>query len=222
MKYLLTSGGIKNKSIHNELLRLLNKPIEECAALCITTASYARSNGAKMAYEYINGLSPTPMCELGWKSIGNLELSALSQCEPEVLIEQASKADVFLVNGGDPLFLYYWMKESGFDQLIPKLDAVYVGLSAGSMVITPRIGSDFVNWNKHHMSDETCNLVPFSIFPHLNHIQLPDNNLENAQKWAAEIGSECYAICDETALSIVDSQVRIISEGTWKKFPNES
>jgi dipeptidase E len=222
MKYLLSSGGVKNKSIHQELLRLLNKPIEDCHALCITTASYARANGARMSYEYINGLSSTPMCELGWKSIGNLELSALSQCDSEVLIEQASKADVFLVNGGDPLFLYYWMKQSGFDQLIPKLDAVYVGLSAGSMVMTPRIGSDFVDWNKHNMSDETCNLVPFSIFPHLNHVDLPDNNMENAQKWADEIKGECYAICDETAISVVGDDIKIISEGTWKKYPSKS
>ncbi len=219
MKYLLTSGGIQNESIKTALLELLEKPINECHALSITTASYALSNGARMAYEFINGISPTPMCELGWKSLGNLELSALSQVDKEIWTKQIQSTDVFLVNGGDPLFLYYWMKESGFDRLIPTLEAVYVGLSAGSMVITPRIGSDFVRWNKYEMSDETCNLVPFSIFPHLNHEMMPDNNIETAKIWADEIKIDAYAIDDQSAIKVVDHKIEIISEGVWKKFP---
>ncbi len=219
MKYLLTSGGVKNQSIKNELLELLGKPIEECRALCITTASYARSNGAKLAYEFINGLSETPMCELGWKSLGNLELSAVTVVEKDVWTKPLNNVDVFLVNGGDPIFLYYWMKESGFDKILPSLDAVYVGLSAGSMVITPRIGSDFVNWNRFELSDETCGYVQFSLFPHLNHPMLPDNNMETATQWAKEIKGECYAIDDDTAISVVGDTLKIISEGTWKKFP---
>lgn len=219
MKYLLTSGGVRNESIKKALIELLGKPIEECSALCITTASYARSNGAKLAYEFINGISETPMCDLGWKNIGNLELSAVSQVDKEVWTKQVHEADAFLVNGGDPLFLYYWMKESGFDRMIPSLDAVYVGLSAGSMVMAPRIGSDFVNWNKYELSDETCGHVHFSIFPHLNHPMMPDNNLETAQSWFEEIGNEAYAIDEETAIKVDGHHIEIISEGVWKKFP---
>ncbi len=219
MKYLLTSGGVRNPSIKNALLELLGKPTEECNALCITTASYAFSNGPKLAYEFINGISETPMCDLGWKHIGNLELSALSQVDESVILEQVKDIDVFLVNGGDPLFLYYWMKESGFDKIIPTLDAVYVGLSAGSMVMAPRIGSDFVNWKKEGMSDETCGIVPFSIFPHLNHPLMPDNNLKTAQSWADEIKVSAYAIDEETAIKVVGDNVEVISEGFWKNFP---
>ena len=219
MKYLLTSGGVKNPSIKKALIDLLGKPIEECHALCITSASYARSNGAKLAYEFINGISETPMCELGWKTLGNLELSALTQVDKEIWTKQLHTTDVFLVNGGDPLFLYYWMKESGFEKILPTLDAVYVGLSAGSMVITPRIGSDFVGWNKYEMSDETCGLVDFCIFPHLNHPMLPDNNMETARKWHDELKMHAYVIDDDTAIKVDGSFVEVISEGEWKKFP---
>ena len=49
MKYLLTSAGVKNPSIHNALLDLLGKPIAEASALCISTASYALPSGANLA-----------------------------------------------------------------------------------------------------------------------------------------------------------------------------
>lgn len=67
MKFLLTSAGIKNTSIHGALLALLGKPIAECSALCIPTASHANRGGAGQAWKFIAGQEPqTPMCELGW------------------------------------------------------------------------------------------------------------------------------------------------------------
>ncbi len=44
MKFLLTSAGIKNRSIHNALVELLGKPIAEANALCIPTASYGSAS----------------------------------------------------------------------------------------------------------------------------------------------------------------------------------
>ena len=57
------------------------------------------------------------------------------------------KTDVLLVGGGDALYLCYWMRQSGLADLLPSLsETVYVGVSAGSMVMTPSIGEDFVFW----------------------------------------------------------------------------
>jgi dipeptidase E len=97
------------------------------------------------------------------------------------------ETDVLLVNGGDPLYLCYWMRQSGLADLLPSLRAVYVGLSAGSMVITPSIGQDFVGWTPPTGTggDETFGLVDFSIFPHLDHEMLPDNSMADAERWAA-------------------------------------
>ena len=77
MKFLLTSAGIKNTSIHNALVDLLGKPIAECNALCIPTAIYPFPGGSSMAYRLIHGVAASPLCELGWKSLGVLELTAL-------------------------------------------------------------------------------------------------------------------------------------------------
>jgi dipeptidase E len=45
MRFLLTSAGIKNTSIHNALVDLLGKPIAESSALCIPTAAYGHPHG---------------------------------------------------------------------------------------------------------------------------------------------------------------------------------
>ena len=219
MKLLLTSAGIKNDTIHNALLDLLGKPIAECNALCIPTASYPLRNGPDMAWNFISGHEPDcPMCELGWKSLGVLELTALPSIAKERWVPLVEDTDVLLVNGGDPLYLGYWMRQSGLADLLPSLRAVYVGLSAGSMVMAPNIGQDFVGWTPPSGGDETLGLVDFAMFPHLDHEMLPDNSMAGAAKWAAGMQVPGYAMDDETAIKVVDGDVEVISEGHWKLF----
>jgi len=219
MKLLLTSAGIKNASIHKALVDMLDKPIGESNALCIPTAIYALPNGPYMAWQFISGLEPQcPMCELGWKSVGVLELTALPSLKQEIWLPTLQAADVLLVNGGDPLYLYYWMRQSGLADLLPSLNAVYVGLSAGSMVMTPQIGEFFVEWTPPTGGDETLGLVDFSIFPHLDHSDLPYNTTANAEKWAAMLQGPAYAIDDETAIKVTEDGVEVVSEGRWKQF----
>lgn len=217
MKMLLTSGGVTNPSIHNALLELLDKPIAECDALCISTASYAHPMaGPRAAWRFISGREETPMCDLGWNSIGVLELTALPSLGETLWHPWVQSTDVFLVNGGDPMFLCYWLQRSGLAELLPTLSATWVGLSAGSMVMTPRIGKDFIQWNPPSDSDETLGVVDFSIFPHLDHESLPWNTMTNAERWAANIPGPAYAIDDATAFKVVGANVDIVSEGQWK------
>ncbi|MCB8972241.1 MAG: Type 1 glutamine amidotransferase-like domain-containing protein [Ardenticatenaceae bacterium] len=219
MKLLLTSAGIKNKSIHNALVEMLGKPIAECNALCITTASYGHPMvNPVMAWRFISGQeTETPMVELGWNSVGILELTALPSIEKERWTAWVRAADVLLVNGGDALYLGYWMQQSGLAELLPTLDdLVWVGLSAGSMVMAPRIGQEFVEWTPPSGDDKTLGLVDFAMFPHLGHEMLPHNTMENAEKWAAKLTVPGYAMDDETAVKVVDGAVEVISEGQWK------
>jgi dipeptidase E len=219
MKLLLTSAGIKNASISDALIGLLAKPVTEANALCIPTAGYAKG-GMDRAYFFIAGLEPRcPMTELGWKSVGVLELTALPSLGEDRWVSAVQAADVILVNGGDPLYLSYWMRESGFADLIPSLtDTVYVGLSAGSMVMAPSIGEDFVGWRPPSGGDETLGLVDFSIFPHLDHPDLPENTMADAEQWSGTVPRPAYAIDDETAIKVVDGNIEVITEGHWKLF----
>jgi dipeptidase E len=221
MKYLLTSAGIKNDSIRNALVDLLGKPIAESNALCIPTAGYGHPQvRPEFVWQFISGQEPeTPMCELGWKSLGVLELTALPSIDKERWVSWVREADVLLVNGGDALYLNHWMRESGLADLLPSLsETVWVGLSAGSMVMTPRIGEYFIEWKPPTGSDETLGVVDFSIFPHLDHPDLPGNSMSDAERWAASMTVPCYAIDDQTAIQVVGGEVKVISEGHWKQF----
>ncbi|NJK43994.1 MAG: type 1 glutamine amidotransferase-like domain-containing protein [Pleurocapsa sp. SU_196_0] len=225
MKLLLTSAGIKNKSIHAALIELLGKPIAECKALCISTASYAHPMaGPGRAWKFISGQEPqTPMCELGWKSLGVLELTALPSIGDERWMSWVRETDVLLVNGGDALYLCHWMRQSGLSDLLPSLtNLVWVGLSAGSMVMTPRIGQEFVEWtppsSDASKDDRTLGLVDFSIYPHLAPDGMPGNSMAGAEKWASRIANPAYAIDDQTAIKVTGGIVEVISEGHWKRF----
>ena len=220
MKYLLTSAGIKNASIRDALVGLLRKPIAESNALCIPTAGYGHPQGSPAgAWRFITGRATTPMCELGWKSMGVLELTALPSIGKERWVSWVREADVLLVNGGDALYLCHWMQQSGLADLLPSLrETVWVGLSAGSMVMAPRIGEEFVGWKPPTNGDCALGIVDFSIFPHLDHELLPENTMADAERWAAKIGGPAYAIDDDTAIKVVDGSVEIVSEGHWKLF----
>ncbi|HWI54018.1 MAG TPA: Type 1 glutamine amidotransferase-like domain-containing protein [Symbiobacteriaceae bacterium] len=220
MKLLLTSAGITNSSIHDALFDLLGKPITESTALCIPTAMYALKRGAGNAWRWIAGREPeTPMCELGWKSLGVLELTALPSIDKEHWVPMVQETDVLLVGGGDPLYLCYWMRESGLADLLPSLrETVYVGLSAGSMVMAPNIGEWFVGWKPPTGGDKTLGMVEFAMFPNLDHEKLPHNTLAHAEKWAAGLHLPGYAIDDQTAIEVTDGAVAVVSEGHWKLF----
>ena len=218
MRFLLTSAGVKNASIHNALVDLLGKPIADSNALCIPTAEYGHPMCTPAsAWRFIAGKTPAPMCDLGWKSLGLLELTALPSIGEERWVPWVREADVLLVDGGDATYLCHWMRLSGLADLLPSLpETVWVGVSAGSMVMTPRIGTYFVEWPSAR-DDKTLGAVDFSIFPHLD--VFPGNTLAQAEPWAAEIAGPAYAIDDETAIKVVDGAVEVVSEGLWKHFP---
>jgi len=170
LKLLLTSGGVTNASIRNALVDLLGKPIADSSALCIPTAAYAHPmvGPGPGPWRFISGREPrNPMTDLGWKSVGVLELTALPSIDEDRWVPLVREADVLLVGGGDALYLCHWMRESGLADLLPSLsETVWVGLSAGSMVMTPRIGADFVGWQPLTGDDRTLGIVDFSICPH--------------------------------------------------------
>jgi dipeptidase E len=221
LKLLLTSAGIKNPSIEEALVDLLGKPIADSNALCIPTAQYGHPEvSPQMAWQFISGHEhQCPMAELGWKSVGVLELTALPSLGEERWVPWVRETDAFLVAGGDALYLCHWLRQSGLADLFPALtETVWVGLSAGSMVMTPRIGEDFVQWRPPGGDDSTLGVVDFSICPHVAPDGMPGNSPAFAERWAGEIGVPSYAMDDETAIRVVDGAVDVVSEGQWKRF----
>lgn len=219
MKLLLTSAGISNTSIRNALVDLLGKPIDESSALFIPTAIYAINGGADIIRKVICGTLGDPFCELGWKSLGILELTALPSMKKELWMSKLQETDALLVGGGDCQYLCYWMKQSGLAELLPSLlqKTVYVGLSAGSMIMTS-FGTTYGNHSLPTESSKSLNIVDFAIHPHLEHEWFPENSLTNLEKLASTLPMSSYAIDDNTAIKVTDTNVEVISEGQWKLF----
>jgi dipeptidase E len=219
LKLLLTSGGVTNPSIESALVDLLGRPIADCSALCIPTAQWGHPMcGPTSVRQFVVGDPTAPMSSLGWRSVGVLELTALPSIGEERWAPWVRDADALLVDGGDATYLFHWMKESGLADILPSMpETVWVGVSAGSMVMTPRIGNDFIGWPLAP-DDRTLGVVDFSLFPHLNHEMMPRNNLAEAERWVTEIGLPAYAIDDQTAIKAVSGNIEVVSEGQWKQL----
>ena len=242
MRLLLTSSGISNPSIHDALVGLLGKPIAESNALFIPTAIYPHPGSAFMAWQAICGKAKSPLCELGWKSLGVLELTALPSIDKNDWVPSVEEADALLVWGGDVLYLCYWMRQSGLADLLLSLrrELVYVGVSAGSMAVASTLGetydsppsgsrnaltaADIVFATPHGEISRTfvtaqgAGLIDFALVPHLDHERFPENSLANAEKWAARLPVPTYAIDDQTAIKVTDGKVEVVSQGHWKLF----
>jgi dipeptidase E len=216
LKLLLTSGGVTNASIRRALVDLLGKPTADATALCIPTAQWGHPMcGPVSVRGFVSGAPPWGgLTSLEWKSLGLLELSALPTIGVERWVPWVEEAEVLLVDGGDATYLCYWMRKSGLADLLPALtDTVWVGVSAGSMVMTPRIGADFVKWPSAP-DDRALGVVDFSIFPHLD--VFPGNTMDEADRWAREIDGPAYVIDDQSAIKVENGTVEVVSEGHWK------
>ena len=247
MKLLLTSAGNSNKSIHNALVELLGKPIAEANALFVPTGVYPFRGGQYYAWNPIGGDAAPRMCQLGWKSIGILELSVLPSIDRDKWLPTLAEADALLVWGGDPLFITYWMQQSGLTDFLPSLlgNLVYVGVSAGSIAVaslfaetysaerscagSPLTSEEIVfssakgDVSGTHVTANGMGLTRFAVIPHFEHKDHFASSSANAEKWASKLPVPVYAIDDETALKVEDGSVEIVSEGQWKLFtPNET
>jgi dipeptidase E len=239
MKLLLTSSGIRNPAIENALVALLGKPVAECTALFIPTGIYPFPGGAENAFRTITGDSTSRLCDLGWKSVGVLELTALPSIDREVWTAAVRETDALLVWGGDPVFLTYWMKQSGLADLLPSLtETVYVGVSAGSIAMAARFGETYLDQPKRSgdilsseeivfpradgdqaatlVMAEGVGLVDFMTIPHVEFDDPYD--VAAAEKWAGRLPVPSYAIDDATAVQVAHGTVEVVSEGHWKLF----
>ena len=242
IKLLLTSSGISNKSIRDALEQLLGKPISESNALFVPTGVYPFPGGPNYAWWPIAGKMKGALVDLGWKTMGLFELTALPSIKKDIWVSSFQDADALLVWGGDPLYLAYWFEQSGLTEVLTSLnkDMVYVGVSAGSMAVNaifgetasnPRAGSGtpltmenvvFTTGEgeitKALLTGKGAGLTDFAVIPHYNNPGFPEACGLNAEKWAAKIPAAVYAIDEQTAIKVVAGKVEVVSEGEWKFF----
>lgn len=240
MKLLLTSSGITNCTMKAALVELLGKPIAESRALIVPAGVYPFKDGAYHAWNPIAGAKASGMAQLGWKAVGLLELTALPSIARDNWVPTIEEADAILVWGGDPLFLAYWMAESGLTALLPTLakPPVYVGVSAGAIATAGLFGEAYTQLpgaaGRPLSSEEIVlpegevkrtlvtahgmGLTDFAIIPHFENPNHSDASPANAEAWAAKLPVPVYAIDEETAIKVDNGAVEVVSEGRWKLF----
>lgn len=227
MKLLLTSGGLTNKSIIAALKKLAEKPFKDLNAVFIPTAANAEEGDKWWLIEDLVNAQ-----KLRFKKLDIVDIAALKSEETKKRLEEA---DVIFVGGGNSFYLSYWMQKSGLFDLLPELlkTRIYVGISAGSMAVTNslRVSSQALEKSQQLFDEEynesgirgessakTAQLVDFVIRPHLNSKWFPSIRLPYLSEIAKQLPVVMYAIDDQTAISVVNEKVEIISEGKWKKF----
>jgi dipeptidase E len=65
-------------------------------------------------------------------------------------------------------------------------------------------------------TENALGLVDVTLYPHLNRTDMPPTPVAEMEEWAADLPVPAYAIDDDTAIKVVDGDVEVISEGTWK------
>lgn len=211
MKLLLTSAGIKNQSIANELINLVGKSSSQIKIGFIPTAANVEKGNKNWFINQFNDLN-----KYGFTWIDIVDISAAGVDWKNRLAE----VDVILVSGGNTFYLLDQVQKTGFGEWLKKNlnKKVYLGISAGSIIAAPTIaiaGIDNGDVNIPGIEDLSgLSLVSFEVSPHT-----PENvSHEGNRKYLKTTGNELYALDNNSALSVVEKAPKVVSEGEWIKY----
>ena len=181
------------------MVDLLGKPIAGSHALCIPTAQWGHPmcnpQGARgfVAGDPGRGQALTGM---GWASVGLLELSALPTVVQAVgAVGQGGRRPPRRRRRRDlPRPLDARVRTRRPPAVAE--DSVWVGLSAGSMVMTPRIGPRLRLLVRRPRRPDAGRGRLLDL-PHVGHPMMPGNTLADAERWAADLGLPAYAVDEQ-------------------------
>jgi dipeptidase E len=216
MKLILTSAGIANPSIENELKRLVGKDFNGLRLLFCPTASNYEGGG--MNTWLIKDL--LKLRDLGFE----VDVCDINGVPKEIFLPRFETADVLFFEGGNSQWLRKCIKDSGLEPELPNLlkTRLWVGASAGSIVLCPTVLNgvqELFDEQIKNLPADGLGLVDFQFVPHFNNPHFPkirQQNLQHAAKNLAKIdGKKLYIMDDNSAISVNSSDQKIISEGRW-------
>lgn len=210
MKLLLTSAGITNDALATALTQLTGKKPEDVKVGFIPTAANVEegnkdwfigqiTNLTKYGYNWIDIIDPTA-AGIDWKT-------------------RLNETDVIFISGGNTFHLLDQVRKTGLgDWLVGhKQDKVFVGSSAGSILMTPKIAVARVEPGDPNLAEITdlqgLGWVGFEVSPHV-----PEMVSEEASaQYQSTTGCELYLIDDNTGIVATDESTEVVTEGKWKK-----
>ena len=215
MRLLLTSAGLVNDSIVKAFNELVDLPKNQIHIAFIPTAANVEEGDKGWLIDDLNNLK-----KQAYGCIDIVDISAMSQAVWKPRLESAK---VLFFGGGNTAHLMYCLKESGLDKLLPELlkTRVYAGISAGSCVTGKTINNPAQNlFGEKYEVDirDGLGLVDFQFVPHLNSSTFNKIRKELLAEEAKKMTETIYAADDNTAISVVDDKIEIISEGECLVF----
>lgn len=211
MKLLLTSAGFTNSIISDSLAELAGKPFDQLSLAFIPTAANMEDEDKQWLIEDLYRCK-----KLGFEAIDVIDVAAIPE---ECWQLRLQKADVILIGAGDTTYLLEQIRTSGLaDQLSKLLDSkVYVGISAGSMIVGPPIAREL---SEELFGEEGTGLdfVDFLVKPHLNSPYFPERSPEGMKATFTNPPRTAYVLDDNSAVMVDGDKTEVVSEGEWYKF----
>lgn len=216
MKLLLTSNGFSNQKIADVLFELVGKKPEDTSLVFVPTASNVEMGDKGW---FINDL--INISNQNFKSVAIADISAVSE---EVWRPQFEEADVLFFEGGESYHLMNWVNKSGLAKLLPDMlkSKVYMGLSAGSMIVGPdldlRLSKIIYGGDAAEDSMSGLGLVDFYFLPHLNSPYFRPRTEEILKDVVKDVPRKMYVLDDQSALKVVDGHVEHVGDGEYLEF----
>lgn len=205
MKAMLSSAGITTPELAQTLSRLVGKPLNQINVAVINEASAVESGDKRWFFNDMQRLSTTVGGEIDVVNLLALDMPTIKQ--------RMAFADVIYVVGGVTDYLMTVFQRTGFGDLLKNellKNAVYVGASAGSMVMGRRINTDgytqiYRKGDQDFGVSEYVALVDIAIFPHLDSAIWTRNKPDVIRQATKDFNYPVYAITDTQAV-VVDGE----------------
>lgn len=191
----LTSTGFSNKNVYDKFIELAKPNSSDRVAIITTAAEEKEKNEfSQFAYQQLEKMD-----------YQNIDFFDVEFQNPEEL----KKYDVLYICGGNTFYLLKHLKESGADKIISdivKQGIIYVGVSAGSIVIGPNI--NIANEvepdpNDVGLSDLTgLGVIDLIVCPHFT-----EQSEDEVEKFEKKYGVSVERLTDEQAIAFKDDEI---------------
>ena len=207
MKLILCSEGFSTKEIIDKCVELVGKPKDSINVAVINEAYAVETDNLRWVVSNLNSVKDN----FG----GNLELVNLLALDAEDIKERLEKSDVIFVVGGHTDYLMSVFNKSGLSSMLPELlkSKVYVGSSAGSMVLGKRLSEmayeKIYNERNTYGVDKYLELADIAVMPHLDSPHFP-NRKETLLEAVKEHPGVVYGLRDDAAIIVEDNKITTI------------
>ncbi len=214
MKLLLCSEGFYTPNTVRTCVELCGKPQNQISVAVINEAHAVVTGDKRWVLDDLNNIAKNFPAEMDI-----VNLLALSAKEVE---ERLAHKDVIFVVGGNPDYLMHVFEKTGFAKSLPRLlkDKVYVGSSAGSMVVGRRVSTKAYratySGENNFGINEYMALVDLAIKPHMDAPDLPNNRLTVLKKATKGVDFPVYGLQDDAAIVIDGGKQSFVGSGPYK------